>query len=412
MPPDDPHNDLSRPKAEPQVQPRAPDFHLTLTRALLETLDPERILYVILSGLTAGDGLGFNRAFVLLADEGDRALRGHLAIGPETRGEASRIWEAMEAERFDLTRVMSRYDEFRADPLASRLVRLVANLSVPLPLAPDNQPRPDTFWGLVRRVLTEKRPLMVNGVEVGFTPTPLSLKNFALAPLLAQDRALGVILVDNRWTDQPITESALDDLQSVANLAAVGVERARLHERIKRMAEQDGLTGLLNRRRFDELAQSTFHDCRQHGEDLSLLLLDVDHFKDINDHHGHLAGDDVLRTLAHLVSERVRRGDLAARYGGDELAIVLPRASGQEARRVAEDLARAARSTDFAPNPTATADRHHPPLRATVSIGVATAHRACTSHTQLLSEADQALYQAKDAGRDQVQLFGPHQARK
>jgi len=403
--PDDPHSDLIRPDAyRPEALQRAPDFQLTLTRALLETLDPTRILYVILSGLTAGDGLGFNRAFVLLTDEGDRALRGHLAIGPETGGEASRIWETMEAERFDLNRVMSRYDEFCADPQAS-------NLSIPLPVNPAG----DTFGGLVHRVLTEKRPLMVNGIEVAFGPTPLSLKNFALAPLLAhsqdqamgQQRVLGVIVVDNRWTDQTITESALNDLQSLANLAAVGVERARLHERIKRMAEQDGLTGLLNRRRFDELAQSTFQDCRQHGEDLSILLLDIDRFKDINDHYGHLAGDDVLRGLSHLVTQRIRRGDLAARYGGDELAIILPRAAGPQAHQVAQDLARATRAQNFAPNPDPTASNQLPPLRATVSIGVATAHHTCPTHTQLLSEADQALYQAKNAGRDQVHLFRP-----
>ncbi len=386
MAPNAPPDDLN--------QRRAPDFQLTLTRALLETLDPDRILYVILSGITAGDGLGFNRAFLLLADEGDRALQGKLAIGPENRAEASRIWEAMEAESFDLSRVMARYDEFCADPRASRLVRLVENLSLPLPL----EPGADTFGGLLFRVLTEQRPMMVNGVEVGFTP--LALKNFALAPLLAHGRSLGVIVVDNRWTDRPITESELDDLQSLANLAAVAVERARLHERIKRMAEQDGLTGLLNRRRFDELAGGLFAESRQHGERLSLLLLDVDRFKEVNDRQGHLAGDDLLRGLARLVRKRVRRGDLAARYGGDELAVVLPRADGPEAERVAEDLTRAIRGTDF------TQDADDPaPLRATVSIGVATAHPGCADLTQLLREADRALYQAKESGRDRVKLY-------
>jgi len=385
------------------TQNRAPDFQLTLTRALLETLDPRRILYVILSGITAGDGLGFNRAFLLLADEGGRALRGHLAIGPETGSEASRIWEAMEAERFDLARVMARYDDFCADPRASRLVRLVQGVSLPLPLEPGS----DTFGGLLQRVLADQRPLMVNGMEVGFTPTPLALQSFALAPLLAQDQTIGVIVVDNRWSGRAVTDTALDDLQTLANLAAVAVERARLHERIKLLADQDGLTGLVNRRRLDEVAQTLFLECRQHGEDLSLLLLDVDRFKEVNDRQGHLAGDDLLRGLARLVTDRVRRGDLAARFGGDELAIILPHAGGDEALRVAEDLARAVRGTDFAPTGGPGGADDTPPLRATVSIGVATAHPGCASHTQLLAEADRALYQAKESGRDRVELYRP-----
>jgi diguanylate cyclase (GGDEF)-like protein len=387
---------------------RAPDFQLTLTRALLETLDPGRILYVILSGITAGDGLGFNRAFLLLADEGERSLQGKLAIGPENQREASRIWEAMEAERFDLTRVMARYDEFRADPGASRLVHLVERLSLPLPLAPSS----DTFLGLLHRVLSEQRPLMVNGPEVAFTPTPLSLKRFALAPLVTQERSVGAIVVDNRWTGRAVTERDLDDLQSLANLAAVAVERARLHERIKTLAEQDGLTGLLNRRRFDELLAGSFAAARQHGEDLSLLLLDVDRFKDVNDRQGHLAGDDLLRGLARLVAARVRRGDRVARYGGDELAVLLPRAGGPEALQVAEELTRAARGADFAPSDGAagapgTGAGAGPPLRATVSIGVATAHPGCADHTQLLREADRALYRAKESGRDRVTFLDP-----
>ena len=112
---------------------RARDFSLTLTQALLETLELRRILYVILSGSTAGDGLGFNRAFLWLEDEGGRSLRGQLAIGPENHHEASRIWEAMEAERFDLARVMHQYDAFEADTGASRLARIVERMSLPLP---------------------------------------------------------------------------------------------------------------------------------------------------------------------------------------------------------------------------------------------------------------------------------------
>ncbi|MFH2009101.1 MAG: sensor domain-containing diguanylate cyclase [bacterium] len=385
-PPDNPTRDALQ---------RAPDFQLTLTRALLETLELRRILYVILSGITAGDGLGFNRAFLLLTDEGDRALRGQLAIGPESVAEASRIWEAMEAERFDLARVMQRYEEFRADPQASRLARQVERVSLPLPLEPGDDP----LWTLLDRVLASRESILVNDRQVAFTGADLTLECFALTPLLLAERVVGVILVDNRYNGRNIAPEELDDLQTLANLAAVAVERARLHERIRRMAERDGLTGLLNRRRFDELLPDLFADCQTHREPLSALLLDVDEFKAVNDRHGHLAGDDLLRGLARLIQERVRAGDLPVRFGGDELAVVLPRAAGDEALAVAEELVAGVRATDFGSGGQS--------LRATVSIGVATLHAQCVTHTQLLTEADQALYAAKAAGRDRAVLFDP-----
>jgi len=377
---------------------RHPDFPLTLTRALLETLELRRILYVILSGTTAGDGLGFNRAFLWLEDEGRRALHGQLAIGPANQQDASRIWEAMEAEEFDLQRVMQLYDAFEADTRASRLANAVEQMSYPLPISPCGPDASDgapMFVDLLGPVLDQGRAIIVNQQPVRVGDTGITLKHCALVPLLLGQRAIGVLAVDNAFNDRPVAEPELHDLQTLANLAAVAVERARLYERLRRMAEQDGLTGLLNRRRFDELLPQLFDDSRRHREPLSILLIDADHFKAINDRYGHLAGDDVLRELAALLKGRIRQGDLAARYGGDELAVLLPQAAGPEALGVAEFLCAAARETRFGGD-----DR----IRASISVGVATVGEHHADAAALLAEADEALYAAKEAGRDTARI--------
>jgi diguanylate cyclase (GGDEF)-like protein len=429
---------IERPGARPEPAPdpvdgdggglrRGPDFILTLTRALLSSVELPRILYVILSGATAGGGLGFNRAFLWLADEGQRRLRGQLAIGPHSIEAAHRIWEAMEAERFDLERVMHRYDAFARDPQASRLARQLSRVSLPLPLprpsadpaadppaAPDaggearaadtadasgstDAGAPASLAALFGQVFEMRQPLRGEQAPV---PLPadepaLTLQRFALAPLLLEDHPIGVLAVDNAFNQRPVRTAELDDLQTLANLAAVAVERARLYEHLRRMAHRDGLTGLLNRRRFDERLAELCEQARLRDEPLSLLLVDADGFKSINDRWGHLAGDDLLRGLARLVTDRIRQGDVAARYGGDELAVLLPGASGPEALGVAETLAKAVRSERFGDAGDA---------GATVSIGVAELGAEPASPAALLAEADAALYEAKGKGRDRAVL--------
>lgn len=392
---------------------RKADFPLTLTRALLETLELPKILYAILTGATAGDGLGFNRAFLWLEDEGQRALRGQLAVGPRSGEEASRIWEAMEAAEFDLADVMARYDAFAADPQASCLARCVERHSFPLPLparndkateagtalgndrALEGERAPEPFLELLSEVMTERRPLFRNGPPVPLPGGEVVLTRFALVPLLLAERAIGVLAVDNAYNGQDIAPAELHDLQTLGNLAAVAVERARLYERLRRMAEVDGLTGLFNRRFFDERMAALFVEARRHGEALSVVLLDADHFKEINDRLGHLAGDDLLRGLALRITSRLRQCDIAARYGGDELVAVLPRARGPEALAVAEELCEAARSTPFGPEGE---------IRASLSAGVASLGPEHAGPADLLMDADEALYAAKRAGRDRALL--------
>lgn len=393
--------------ADPEARSgRAVGFALTLTRALLESVELRRILYVILSGATAGDGLGFNRALLFLEDSGGRTLRGQLAVGPETVEEASAIWEAMEAEQFDLVRVMHQYDHFEMDPRAARLSRWLERVRFPLPMgaAPTSsmgggaregeRPLADLLAAVLATnqvVLEVARPVSAPGLGSALRPT-------AAAPLCLEERVIGVLVVDNAFNGGSIGPDDLRNLQTLADLAAVAVERARLYERLQQMAEQDGLTGLLNRRGFEERFEALLALSRRQGEALSVLLVDADYFKAVNDQLGHQVGDDLLRGLAAKVSERIRQGDLAGRYGGDEMVVALRGAGGVEALRVAEQLCRAVQGIELGIQGVA---------RPSISVGVAEVRPGHGGLASVLAEADQALYGAKHAGRGRARLYRP-----
>ncbi|MCF6509794.1 GGDEF domain-containing protein [Blastococcus sp. MG754426] len=155
---------------------------------------------------------------------------------------------------------------------------------------------------------------------------------------------------------------------------------------LERLSHEDPLTGLANRRRWDAELAELCTRTRQRGDVLSVVLVDLDHFKDVNDRYGHAGGDAALRTVAGLLSARVRGGDLVARLGGDELAVLMPGADAERATAVAEELRREARLL-------------RPPglgaARLSLSLGVATATGADAYPRELMSRADEQLYRAK-----------------
>lgn len=177
---------------------------------------------------------------------------------------------------------------------------------------------------------------------------------------------------------------------------------AASNELLAEMASRDALTGLFNRRHFDLRLAEDLREAQCTGQPLALLLLDVDHFKSVNDAFGHAAGDAALRTVAAVLSSRLRRGgDMLARYGGEEFAMVLPGADPAAAAALAERLRQAVAD---APVPAPLADR-----RLTISIGVAVypGGGLPADASWLLRRADAALYAAKRAGRNRVQVDAP-----
>lgn len=194
-------------------------------------------------------------------------------------------------------------------------------------------------------------------------------------------------------------QNPVQGAQPVVGVVVDVSERRRMLDEIYRLARTDSLTGLWNRGYFMEMACRELARNRRDAAPLSLIMIDVDHFKKVNDTHGHEAGDEALRCLAEVLAQSVREGDLVARLGGEEFVALLPNARLDDACNVAERIRQgiAARELDC---------RSGACFGLTVSVGVATHRDRETPLEELLRCADEALYAAKRGGRDRVEIFG------
>ncbi|MDR7400860.1 MAG: GGDEF domain-containing protein [Armatimonadota bacterium] len=188
---------------------------------------------------------------------------------------------------------------------------------------------------------------------------------------------------------------ALTGVVLIRQLTVMG-ENLRLLGSLRELATTDSLTGLLNRRAFFDLAEREFARYQRYRHPLCAVMVDVDNFKDLNDRYGHLAGDEILQHVARQIRQELRRVDVAARFGGDELVLLLPETGIDDALRVVSRLRHAVAEMRLS------FGEHL--LRTSISAGVASAD-GCPSLEALLQRADLALYQAKQAGRDQVRVF-------
>jgi diguanylate cyclase (GGDEF)-like protein len=169
---------------------------------------------------------------------------------------------------------------------------------------------------------------------------------------------------------------------------------AQYHEEIYRMTIIDGLTQAHVKRYLLEALEKEIIRARRHARELSFMMFDIDHFKKINDFHGHLAGDFVLKELARIVQGRIRRDEVFARYGGEEFAIVLPETNLEGARALAEGLREKVQQSRFV--------FQNEEIKATISIGVAQLSDEDRTNLDLIKRADQKLYEAKRSGRNRV----------
>ncbi|MBV9661916.1 MAG: sensor domain-containing diguanylate cyclase [Acidimicrobiales bacterium] len=264
----------------------------------------------------------------------------------------------------------------------------VANVPVP-PLA-----RADRVavlaWGdrepqLVRHLSPDDDP-----VVSGLLP---EAANVAVLPLQVEGNNSGIIVLEHggHRLKARLPRRTLVMLAQFAGHASLTLRNARLLAERERLAAIDGLTGLANRREFDQVLSREVNRAERSHEPLSLVVFDVDHFKQINDSRGHLGGDEVLRSIGSVLAGAVREMDLVSRYGGEEFAIILPRCDQHDAIRVVERITKAV--------------RQHPDLVAiTLSSGVATIPFNAPDGLSLVAAADEALYESKRTGRDRYSV--------
>lgn len=209
--------------------------------------------------------------------------------------------------------------------------------------------------------------------------------SLVLLPLFFQEEKMGYAVFDGE---------SLDPLATLVRQLASSIKNVQLHAKVLELSLTDGLTGVHNRRYFEILLPKEAERSRRYRRDLSVIMIDIDHFKNYNDSFGHPAGDEALREIAQTIGRGVRRGlDVVTRYGGEEFAVILPETSVEGARVVAENIRGLVETNKVFQLP------------LTVSLGISSFGSDLASSPMLIDRADRALYQAKNQGRNQAVVF-------
>jgi diguanylate cyclase (GGDEF)-like protein len=250
--------------------------------------------------------------------------------------------------------------------------------------------------GVCARALENNTPVIVDDVEgaPNYLPGFMETRSELVLPLISFGHAIGVLTLESAEV-RHFREADVVSLESVADICAAAIQNANYFEQVRELAYRDGLTGVFNRRHFEARILEELERARRYGLVLSVLMVDIDGFKQLNDEFGHLLGDEVLKQVSALFVQQTRRSDVVCRYGGDELAVLLPETPGPNAAAVAEKLRSLVSAWEFpgVPRP------------VTLSTGVAEYPRQGLTRDELIKAADLALYAAKQSGRNQV-VFG------
>jgi diguanylate cyclase (GGDEF)-like protein len=221
-------------------------------------------------------------------------------------------------------------------------------------------------------------------------------KNCAIVPLICQDRVVGVLNLSDKMDGDSFDSGKIALIELLSQLVGASIGNIKLFEKMQRQATTDGLTNLVNHKTFYEVLEKELWRSRRYGGQISLIMVDVDNLKKINDVHGHRAGDKALREIGRRIKECIRQIDTAARYGGDEFAVILLNTSLEGANLVAQ------RMVEVVANTPVTWNKEQ--IMLSISVGLAQ-YNSDASPEDVTSRSDQALYAAKQAGKNTVRIF-------
>jgi diguanylate cyclase (GGDEF)-like protein len=305
--------------------------------AIATTLKLEEILEITLSSLVKN--LGYDRAQIFLIDEQTKTVKKNLGI--------------------DFRGYYKTYENF-------------------LQIPPE-----------IRALLSHEKPY--------FLSTKFASNLLAYIPITWKAEKKGLLIVDNLFSRQALTAYDLSFLGILTDHIARAVQNSLLFEKIETLSITDSLTGLFNHRYFYERLGEEVARAQRFSSRLSLLMIDIDFFKAFNDTYGHQAGDNVLKVVSRIIQDTIRAHDIASRYGGEEIAIILPETDVLGTRIIAERIRERIKKHDFVVNKKSN--------HITVSIGLVCFPEDADVKTELVTKADQALYWVKNHGRDGVCVY-------
>ena len=232
--------------------------------------------------------------------------------------------------------------------------------------------------------------------------TGFKTRSIICVPIINKRRTVGILEMINKSHKVPFEKKDQDLLAKLVGQASIALERASLHRRMSSLAITDDLTKLHNFRYMDQTLDHEINRSQRYGSVLSLIFFDMDHFKIVNDTHGHLAGSKVLVEVADLLRENFRNVDIMARYGGDEFVVILPETSIPGAVRITQRLHKNMGAHQFL-------KKEGLDIKMSASFGIAGYPEHARTKRDLIRLADQAMYMAKNGGRNQIYLAGKRQ---
>lgn len=357
-----------------------------ITQAMRTSLNFDEVLYIILTGITSHQGLGFNRAAIFFADFNEEKIKGIMGIGPAKPQEAQHIWKWIEEEKKDLYDLIKQYYKIKESKDKPKFFQLVENLTFPF----------SKDAGIIYDVFAGGLPLTIDKNTIPDIENDPLYKIFlfekaVFVPLWAKDQVIAVLFVDNFVTKKPIVFKDINILNMFASQAGLAIENSKLYEDTLFKSHTDSLTGLWNYGYFQYKLDEQISASLRLNKTLCLLMIDIDSFKKYNDTFGHLEGDRVLVNIASIIKNVSRKEDLVCRYGGEEFTVILPDISIEDTKVIAERIRTSIQD-----------EQSLFKQKMTVSIGISSFPKDSGDKNSLITKADANLYRAKAEGKNKV----------